>query len=116
MLLAQGEKGRGASALRWRCRTSAADTDRVALAWGRRQDLLKAELVAPGDVEVVRVEGALADPKAEIDEADGVRVIGEAGSADVADAVNEELVQIVVTPAEGELDDGVKLGDGGCVA
>ncbi len=46
--------------------------------------------------------------------------VGEAGTAAVGDAVglaiDEELVEVVIAPAEGELDDGGQFGDGRRVA
>lgn len=90
------------------------------LVWSRRHDLLNADLVAPGDVEVVLIEEALLRPKAKIGQADLVGVVGEAGPAEVSDAVvlavNDELVEVGIAPAEGDLDDGVQLGDGRRIA
>lgn len=78
VLLAQGEKVVGAATLLRRHGTSAADTHGVTLAWGRREDLLDADLVAPGDVEVVLIPEVLARSKAEIGQAYVVGVIGKA--------------------------------------
>src|SRR5215216_1229070 len=78
VLLAQGKKVVGAATLLRRHGTSAATTDGIALVWGRRHDLLDADLVAPGDVEVVLVGEALARSKAEIGQADLIWIVGKA--------------------------------------
>src|SRR6266498_3624883 len=106
----------GCSSFLRRHGTSAADTHRVMLAWGRRPDLLDADLVAPGDVEVVLVGEALTHLKTEIGQADLVGVVGKAHPTRIGDAVafavDDEAVQMGVGPAEGDLDAGVQLGDG----
>ncbi len=80
-----------------------------------RHDLLDADLVAPGEVEVVLVGETLAHPKAERGQAHLMRVVGEGHPTSIGDAValgvNDEAVQVGIGPAEGELDGGVKLGD-----
>jgi hypothetical protein len=59
VLLAQGEKGVRAATFLRRRGTSATVTHGVTLAGGRGTDLFDADLVAPGDVEVVLVVEAL---------------------------------------------------------
>src|SRR6266545_1563791 len=98
VLLAQGQKVVGTTTFLRRHGTSAADTHRVMLAWGRRPDLLDANLVAPGDVEVVLVGEALTHSKAEISQAYVVGVVGKADPTEVGNAVvlavDDELVEV----------------------
>src|SRR5262245_55033991 len=98
VLLAQGEKGVGTAALLRRCGTSACDTDGKVLAWRWCPDLLNADLVPPGDVEVVLIEEALAAPQTEIGQADLIGIVGKADPAEVGDAVvlavDDELVEV----------------------
>lgn len=60
IFLAQREKGGGVGALVGRDGASATDADGVVAALGYRHDLLEADLVAPGGVEVVLVEETFA--------------------------------------------------------
>src|SRR6266536_3686564 len=87
IVLAQGEKGLRTATLLRRCGAGTTDTNRAVLVWSWRPDLLKADLVAPGDVEGVLVGEALAGPKAEIGQADLVGAVGEADPTEVGDAV-----------------------------
>jgi hypothetical protein len=117
ILLAQREKGaRAATRLGWR-RTGATNADGCVLAGRVRQNLLNADLVAPGDVEVVLVDEALARAKAEIGQAYLVWIVGEAHPTRVGNtvtlAVDHEAVEVRVGPAEGSLDAGVEVRDGG---
>src|SRR5207253_650371 len=70
----------------------------------------------PRDVEVVLVVEALAPAKVEISQADLIGIVGKADPAKIGDAVglavDDELMEMRVVPAEGDLDDGVQLGDG----
>src|SRR6266498_3672712 len=73
------------------------------------------DLVAPGDVEVILVVDALADPKVEISQANLIGIVGKADPAKIGDAVvlavDDELMEMRVGPAEGDLDDGMQLDD-----
>src|SRR6266496_5273081 len=84
VVLALGKKGVWTVTLLRRCGAGATNTHGVALAWGRRPNLLDADLVAPGDVEVVLIEEALARPKAEIGQAN---LVGAVGKADLLAAI-----------------------------
>ena len=72
--------------------------------------------MAPAVGEVVFVHEALAGSKAEIGEANLMGVVAEAEAARVADAVlasmDHEAVEVLVAPAEDELQGGVEVGDG----
>jgi hypothetical protein len=74
--------------------------------------------VPPGNVEVVLIEEALACPKVEISQAYLIWIVGKGDPAKVGDAVvlavSDELMEMRVAPAKGDLDGGVQLGDG-CV-
>src|SRR5262245_51575698 len=87
VVLAQGEKVVGAATLLRRRGAGSADTNGVVLVWSRRYDLLEADLVAPGDVEVVLIPEALAGPKVEISQAHLVGIVGKANPAKIGDAV-----------------------------
>ena len=67
-------------------------------------------------MEVVLIGEALARPKAEIGQAKVVGAVGKADPTEVGDAVglavSDELVEVGVAPAEGDLDGGVQFGDG----
>jgi hypothetical protein len=76
--------------------------------------------VAPAVEEVVLVEEPLADPQAEIGKVDLICVVTEPETARVGDAtlpaVDDEAVQVLVAPAEGELEGGVEVGDAAVAA
>jgi hypothetical protein len=71
--------------------------------------------VAPAVAEVVLVEEPFADAQTEIGKVDLMWIVPEPETARVGDAVftavDDEAVQVLVAPAEGELEGGVQVGD-----
>jgi len=98
VVLTQGKESVWAVTLLRRRGAGAINTNGVAVAWGWQHDLLDADLVAPGNVEVVLVGEALARPKAEISQANLVGVVGKADPTEVGNtivfAVDDELVEV----------------------
>src|SRR5712692_6907635 len=80
-----------------------------------RQDRFQPYVVAPAVEDVVLVEEPFADAQAEIGKLDLIRVVPEPETARVGNAVltavDDEAVQVLVAPAEGELEGGVEVGD-----
>jgi hypothetical protein len=115
VVLPKLHEGPGASAVLGRDDSPAARADRVAPRGLRRQGLLHPDVVLPPISEVVFVYEALANPKTKIAKADFTGVVGEAEAARIPDAVlatvDHEAVEVVVAPAEGELQGGVQVSD-----
>jgi hypothetical protein len=75
--------------------------------------------VLPAITEVVLVQEALSDAQSEINQLHSVRIVAKADAAKVADAVlttvNDESIEMLVSPTQGQLQCGVQSGDG-CIA
>jgi hypothetical protein len=71
--------------------------------------------VAPAVDEVVLVEEPLSDAQAEVGKLDLMRVVAEPQTARVGHAVfpavDDEAVQVLVAPAQGDLEGGVEVGE-----
>ena len=74
----------------------------------------------PAVGEVVLIQELFARSQAEVRQSHAVRIIAETDAADLADAVvlavDHEPVQVLVTPAECQLQRGVQVGDRAVVA
>jgi hypothetical protein len=76
--------------------------------------------VAPAVDEVVLVEEPLSDAQTEIGKLHLIRVVAEPQTARVGHAVlpavDDEAVQVLVAPAQGELEGGVEIDDAAVAA
>ncbi len=77
-------------------------------------------LVAPAVEEVVLVEESFADAQAEVGKLHFMRVVAEPETARVGNAVfptvDDEAVQVLVAPTQGDLEGGVEVGDAAVAA
>ncbi len=78
------------------------------------------DLVPPGIAEVILVEEPFVAAKLEAVEPDRVGVVRKRWSSDPADpvipAVDAEAMEVGVSPAEGDLDDGMEINQGAVAA
>jgi hypothetical protein len=78
------------------------------------------DLVLPGVAEVILVDEPLVGSELEVIEPDRVGIVGERESPHPADAivaaVDAEPVEMEVTPAEGNLEHVMELGEGAVAA
>jgi hypothetical protein len=76
--------------------------------------------VVPAIEEVVLVQESFADAQAEVGKLDLIGVVTEPETARVGDAVlapvDDEAVQVLVAPTQGELEGAVEVGDRGVAA
>lgn len=90
--------------------------DRIVPAFVQREHLLKPDVVLPPVAKVILVEEALAFAQPEVSEAHVAGIVGEDNPPVVVDAVrlpvDQELLQVQVLPAHGNLHHVVELGNG----
>src|SRR5450755_255448 len=104
------EEGMYPAAVLRRTGTTATGTDRTVLAFLGGEvgpDLLEPQVKAPAGGEVVVVGESFGAPQAKIAQPNPPRIITEAGTTDIPDAVlatlDDEPVQVRTRPAEGDL-------------
>ena len=110
------QEGPGTAAVFRRCLALPTDTDRVPPLRLLREPVFDPDLVLPRVAEVILVEEAFVAAELEVGEADLACILGEPGPARPADAiipaVDAEAMEMGVAPAEGDLDDVMKLSEG----
>src|SRR5664279_428829 len=108
------ESSHPAAVLR-RTGTAATGTDRKGPAPLGAQNLFHPQVKAPSGGEVVVIGESFGAPQAKIAQPNPPRVITEAGTTDIPDAVlatlDDEPVQVRARPAEGDLQHRVQTSD-----
>jgi hypothetical protein len=95
---------------------SATDAAWVSLPRLERQQQLNTYVVLPAIGEVVLVEKSLTDTQSKVGQPYLAGIVGKANAAEVSDtvlaAVNDEAVQVLVTPGQSRLQGGMQVGEG----
>src|SRR5579872_5291487 len=116
MLISQRHERPGATAILKRGSTFPRQTDGVTLCWIQGKSLLQANLVLPAISQVIFINPAFFAAEMEVTESHLMRIVAEAYAAGLPDPIrlapNEKLVQMFISPAKGNLERVMELGNG----